>query len=130
MPDSDGKEYTIHFTALFSSSSSATTPLLFLHGWPGTFLEFLDLLDLLRKKYSAKDLPYNVVVPSLPGYAFSEGPSLDRQWSLQDASVLVDKLMVGLGLSGYVSQGGDIGSFMSRILSVDSEHCKAVHRKY
>jgi len=88
------------------------------------------VLDVLRKKYSASDLPYNVIVPSLPGYGLSEGPSLDRQWSIQDASALIDKLMVGLGLKGYVAQGGDIGSYMSRILSVESEHCKAVHRKY
>lgn len=130
LPDSDGKDYVIHFTALFSTSTSPTTPLLFLHGWPGSFLEFLGVLDVLRKKYSASDLPYNVIVPSLPGYGLSEGPSLDRQWSIQDASALIDKLMVGLGLKGYVAQGGDIGSYMSRILSVESEHCKAVHRKY
>lgn len=87
------------------------------------------MLDLLRKKYSPSELPYNIIVPSLPGYALSEGPPLDRQWSKEEAASLIDKLMVGLGLTGYVAQGGDIGSYFSRILAKQSESCKAIHRE-
>ena len=44
-----------------------------------------------------------------------------------EACGLVDKLMTGLGLSGYFAQGGDIGSFYGRILAADHESCKALH---
>lgn len=129
IPDSSGKEFSVHFIALFSTSSTAT-PLLLMHGWPGSFLEFLPMLSLLKQKYPANELPYHVIVPSLPGYGLSEGTNTERQWSMSEGALMLDKLMVGLGLSGYVAQGGDIGSYFARILAVESEHCKAVHREY
>ena len=49
---------------------------------------------------------------------------------MQDQAGILDLLMAGLGFSdGYIAQGGDIGSFIARILGATSEHCKAVHRK-
>jgi len=96
----------------------------------GSILEFLPVLEVLRKKYTSSTLPYNVIVPSLPGYAFSEGPSLDRQWSMQDGAHMMDKLMVGLGLKGYVAQGGDIGSYFCRVLAKESDSCKAMHLNF
>jgi microsomal epoxide hydrolase len=98
-----------------------------MHGWPGSFLEFLPMLGLLKQKYSAADLPFNVIVPSLPGYGLSEGANTERQWSMSEGAHMLDKLMAGLGLSGYIAQGGDIGSFFSRILAVESENCKGIH---
>lgn len=85
------------------------------------------MLDVLRKRYTPESLPFNVIVPSLPGYGLSGGPTLDRQWSAQEGAMMMDKLMVGLGLTGYVTQGGDIGSFFSRILATESDSCKAMH---
>lgn len=124
-----GTRLNIHFVALFSERKDAT-PLLLLHGWPGSFLEFLDVLDILKGKYGPGELPFHVVVPSLPGYGYSSGPPLDRDFKCEDIAGVMDKLMVGLGFGdGYVTQGGDIGSFVSRILGKISTSCKAVHRK-
>ncbi|KAK5708553.1 hypothetical protein LTR17_020586 [Elasticomyces elasticus] len=125
--EDSGFDFEIHFIALFSKKKDAV-PLTLLHGWPGSFLEFLGTLDVLREKYTPEDLPFHVVVPSLPGYGYSNGPPLDKDFDVQGIARVVDKLMVGLGFGGgYISQGGDIGSFVSRVLAVNAEACKAVH---
>lgn len=116
----------IHFAALFSTKKDAL-PLLFLHGWPGSFLEFLPLLDILKKKYTPETLPYHVIVPSLPHFGLSSGPS-DVELTLDAAARLMNQLMLDLGFGkGYIAQGGDIGSFITRILSATSAECKAFH---
>lgn len=123
----EGFKHKIHFIALLSQKQDAA-PLLLSHGWPGSFLEFLGALDEFRTKYSEKDLPFNIIVPSLPGYGYSNGPPLDKDFKVEDASAVLDKLMIGLGYGdGYIAQGGDIGSFISRVLGTTSTACKAVH---
>ncbi|PYH45409.1 epoxide hydrolase family protein [Aspergillus saccharolyticus JOP 1030-1] len=118
---------TIHFVGLFSKKADAV-PIVLLHGWPGSFLEFLPLLSLLRDKYSPEELPFHVVVPSLPGFTLSSGPPLDKNFTGGDTARVVDQVMVNLGFEGgYVAQGGDIGSKIGRILAVDHDACKAVH---
>ena len=125
--DSEGNDITVHFLALFSEKPDAI-PIAFFHGWPGSVLEFLDLLDILRKRHSPKDLPYHVIVPSLPGYAYSSSPPLDKDYSTDLAADAMDKLMVGLGFgSGYLAQGGDIGSHISRFLAARYHACKGMH---
>lgn len=119
--------FDIHFIALFSKKPDAV-PLLLLHGWPGSPLEFLGALSVLMEKYTPDTLPYHIVVPSLPGYAYSSGPPLDRNFDTEGIARVVDRLMVGLGFgSGYITQGGDIGSFVSRVLAVRMESCLAAH---
>jgi microsomal epoxide hydrolase len=78
----DGRAYSIHFVALFSERKDAV-PILALHGWPGSFLEFLPILRLLKEKYTSATLPYHIVVPSLPGYGFSYAPPIDRDFRLE-----------------------------------------------
>ncbi|KAJ5124278.1 uncharacterized protein N7515_008103 [Penicillium bovifimosum] len=118
---------TIHFVGLFSERKDAV-PLLLLHGWPGSFLEFLPMLQKFKDEYTPETLPYHLIVPSLPGYAFSSGPPLDRDFGTGDIARVVDQLMKGLGFgSGYIAQGGDIGSRIARHLGADHESCKAVH---
>lgn len=66
-------------------------------------------------------------MPSLPGYTLSSGPPLDRNFGYNDAARVLDRLMVGpLGFeSGYVVQGGDVGSAIARCLGSGSyESCK------
>lgn len=122
--------YQIHFVGLFSEKSDAI-PICLLHGWPGSFLEFLQLLTALQKKYPAKDMPYHVVVPSLPGYAFSSGPSTTKNFETADVARIMNKLMVGLGFeNGYAVQGGDIGSMVARIMAEQSDSVKAVHLNF
>ncbi|KZF25282.1 alpha/beta-hydrolase [Xylona heveae TC161] len=126
----DGNKYDIHFVALFSKKKDAV-PLMLLHGWPGSFLEFLPLLQELQSKYTPETLPYHVIVPSLPGYAFSSRPPLEKNFALKDASYLLNEVMLSLGFGdGYVVQGGDIGSRLSRVMSVLYPSCKAVHLNY
>jgi microsomal epoxide hydrolase len=124
-----GFTFDIHFLALFSKKADAV-PVLLLHGWPGSPLEFLGALSVLMEKYTPDTLPYHVVVPSLPGYAYSSGPPLDQNFNTEGIARVMDKLMIGLGFGGgYITQGGDIGSFVSRVLAVTAESCLAAHCK-
>lgn len=123
----DGVVIDVHFMALFSEKPDAI-PIAFYHGWPGSFLEFTKMLDLLRSKYSARDLPYHAIVPSLPGYAFSSGPPLDQDYSIEQAAEVLHNLMCGLGFeNGYLSQGGDIGSGICFIQAARFDECKSMH---
>ncbi|KAM3498059.1 hypothetical protein MY10362_008605 [Beauveria mimosiformis] len=125
--DADNDSLDLHFMGLFSEREDAI-PIAFLHGWPSSFASFMDILDFLKNKYSPKDLPYHVIVPSLPGYAYSSGPPLDKDYGLVKAASAMDNLMIGLGFkSGYLVQGGDLGSFISRILALTSDSCKGMH---
>ncbi|KAH7364659.1 epoxide hydrolase [Rhexocercosporidium sp. MPI-PUGE-AT-0058] len=128
-PKSVSTAHTIHFVALFSTNPSAI-PLTLFHGWPGSFLEFLPILTLLKDKYpDPKDLPYHVIVPSLPGFTISSPPPLDVDFDFGSVAKVMDQLMQDLGFGGgYVAQGGDIGSRIAKALG--DEHfptCKAVH---
>ncbi|KAK4503682.1 hypothetical protein PRZ48_004597 [Zasmidium cellare] len=125
--DDQGYKFNIHFIALFSQKPGAV-PLLLLHGWPGSVLEFLDVLNIFKSKYKPEDLPFHVIVPSLPGYGYSSGPPLDRNFNTEGIAAVMDKLMVGLGFGdGYIPQGGDVGSFVTRVLAVTSPSVKAAH---
>lgn len=89
----------------------------------GNFLEFLPILSILKSKFTAETLPYNVVIPSLAGYAFSSAP-VDKSIGTFDAARVVHKLMMLLGLKGYVAQGGDIGSAVARYCVTHHEECR------
>lgn len=83
------------------------------------------MLQLFKEEYTPTTLPYHLIVPSLPGYGFSSSPPLDKEYKSHDVARVMDQLMKGLGFGGgYVAQGGDIGSRISRVLAVDFESCK------
>ncbi|KAF2112622.1 Alpha/Beta hydrolase protein [Lophiotrema nucula] len=126
--DDDGYVFDIHFAALFSQKQNAA-PIAFLHGWPGSFLEFLSIMDIARNQYSAQDLPYHIIVPSLPGYTLSSDPPLDKDFTVEDIARITDKLMTGLGFKHYIGQGGDVGSYTCRPLALYPA-CKAVHLNF
>lgn len=130
LPIKDGDdELSIHFTALFSQKKDAT-PVIFMHGWPGCFLEFLPMLELLRTKYTPETLPFHAIVPSLPGYGLSSGPPTTRDFNSANAAGVLNTLMVQLGFgSGYIAQGGDVGYFLARRMSAAHDECKALHGK-
>lgn len=133
VPTGKGEVIDIHFVTLFSRAASPVKPLLLLHGWPGSFLEFLPMLDELAAKYSPATLPYHVVVPSLPGYLFSGSPPLDRDFGLEDVARIMDSLMVSvLGFGGvhYHCQGGDVGSRVCRILAAQYASCRGALLNY
>ncbi|PNS18936.1 hypothetical protein CAC42_6031 [Sphaceloma murrayae] len=126
--DDDGiSKWNMHFIALFSNNENAI-PIGFFHGWPGSVLEFLDMLDLIKNKYTPDTLPYHIIVPSLPGYAFSSGPPLTKDANRIDMSRVCQKVMHALGFEkGYLAQGGDLGSFVSRQAAQDDDACKGFH---
>lgn len=91
-------------------------PLLFCHGWPGSFLEVVKILPLLTA--SSPDGPsFHVVAPSLPNFGFSAQVSKPGFAPLQHAEVC-HKLMRQLGYDRYVTQGGDWGYIITRLMGV------------
>lgn len=105
------------------SADPAALPLLLTHGWPGSVLEFLDIVRPLAEGSPA----FHVVAPSIPGYGFS-GPTPDTGWSVPRVARAWAELMRGLGYPAYGVQGGDWGSFISRELGVlDAGRVVGVH---
>lgn len=85
------------------------------------------MLQIFRDEFTPSTLPYHLIVPSLPGYTFSSGPPLDKNFTTHDIARVMDKLMKDIGFeSGYVVQGGDIGSRVARVIAVDYESCKGM----
>ena len=85
----------------------------------------MPIFDLLKSRHSPDNLPYHVVVPSLPGYAFSSGPPTDKKFGIPEAVKLLNQLMNMLSFGdGYVAHGGDIGSKVARSLAATSPSCK------
>ncbi|KAL2060147.1 hypothetical protein VTL71DRAFT_9969 [Oculimacula yallundae] len=114
---------TIHFIHKRSASKSAY-PLLMVHGWPGSFYEFSRVINPLTDENSP--LPFDCVVPSLPGFCWSSGPP--RGWKLQDTARIFHKLMLRLGYNEFAVQTGDWGHWVGRELgSQYSDSCKAIH---
>lgn len=120
---------TIHYVHARSPHVDAT-PLLLSHGWPGTIVEFLDVIPMLTEpeRYGgdASDA-FHVVAPSLPGYGFS-GPTTDRGWDVARIARAFAELMARLGYDRYVAQGGDWGAqITTRLGATDAAHCLAIH---
>jgi len=79
----------------------------------------------LRSTYTPTTLPAHVIIPSLIGFGFSSAPPIDQEFVTLDNAYIIDELMRGLGFgSGYIAQGGDIGSIVSCLLSERFEACK------
>lgn len=100
-------------------------PLLFCHGWPGSFLEVKKLLPLLK---GGDSLPaFHVVAPSLPNFGFSSGVN-KKGFGLDQYAETLHKLMIKLGYTAYVTQGGDAGwSILRAVGLLYPESCKASH---
>lgn len=120
---------SIHFVHARSPHADAF-PLLLMHGWPGSIVEFLDVLPGLTDPEAhggrAADA-FHVVAPSLPGYGLS-GPTSSRGWDVRRVTGAFIELMRRLGYTRYGAQGGDWGAQLAtRIGSLDAEHCAAIH---
>ena len=106
----DGQQ--IHFIHERSDHPNAI-PLLLIHGWPGSFVEFLGLIEPLTRPATNRTPAFDVVIPSLPGFGFS-GPTTTRGWSPERMAKAFIVLMDRLGYSRYGIQGGDWGSTIAR----------------
>jgi microsomal epoxide hydrolase len=90
------------------SADADAIPLVLTHGWPGSIIEFLDAIPLLRERF-------HVVVVSMPGYGFS-GPTRERGVDVARVAAAVADVMAQLGYDRYVAQGGDWGALVTRYL--------------
>jgi len=112
----------IHFIHERSPNPDAV-PLLLVHGWPGSFMEFLELIEPLKNGSPA----FHVIVPSLPGYGFSSR-SMTGATNTNDIADIFVKLMSELGYDKFYAQGGDWGSgIVSQIGRAHPSRCFGVH---
>ena len=107
----------VHFLHVRSAEPDAT-PLMLLHGWPGSVVEFLDLIGPLTDPAAhggtAADA-FHLVIPSLPGYGFS-GPLTETGWTDGRTAAALTELMARLGYDRYGIQGGDVGAFIAPLM--------------
>ena len=119
----------LHFVHVRSPEADAL-PLLLVHGWPGTFADFLDLVGPLTDPGSHGSDPANafhVVIPSIPGHGFS-GPPTEAGWTHERCAKAYTELMTRLGYDRYGVQGGDHGSFQAPVVGrLEPERVVGVH---
>ena len=119
----------IHFIHEKGSGSNPI-PLLISHGWPGSIVEFLDIIEKLAhpERFGGdKEDSFNVVAPSLPGYGFSGSPK-EPIGPRKIADIFNNLMTKNLNYKSYLSQGGDWGATISNWLAYDySNACKGIH---
>ncbi|NIJ20666.1 pimeloyl-ACP methyl ester carboxylesterase [Sphingomonas naasensis] len=109
----------IHFIHVRSRHANAL-PMILTHGWPGSILEFLKVIDPLTNPTAhggrAEDA-FHLVIPSIPGFGFSAKPGAVG-WGSDHIGRAWSTLMLRLGYDRYVSQGGDCGSVISQRMAL------------
>jgi pimeloyl-ACP methyl ester carboxylesterase len=120
----------IHFLHVKSPEADAI-PLLLVHGWPGSVVEFSHLIgpltDPARHGGSPETPAFDVVIPSLPGFGFSV-PLASPEWGSRRTAQAFAEVMRRLGYDRYGAQGGDWGAFIAPDLGrVDPLHVIGVH---
>jgi pimeloyl-ACP methyl ester carboxylesterase len=119
----------IHFLHVRSPEPDAT-PLILTHGWPGSIVEFLDVIGPLSDPRSRGGDPadaFHLVIPSLPGYGLS-GPTHETGWGRYRTARAWATLMNSLGYARYGAAGNDAGSMISpEIGRIDPDHVVGVH---
>lgn len=106
-------------------------PIVLVHGWPSTFFEMTKLAPLLANPAAhggdARDA-FDVVVPSLPGFGFSEIPSERGMTKTRMAQLLADLMIEVLGYDRFAARGGDIGSGVAALMAMDyTKHVIGIH---
>ncbi|MEO8257743.1 MAG: epoxide hydrolase family protein [Acidobacteriota bacterium] len=122
----------IHFVHRRSTVPGAL-PLVLLHGWPGSFVEFTQISDLLVDPVGhggrAEDA-FHVVAISLPGYGFSDKPR-EARFTPERMAAVVATVMSRLGYQRYGVQGGDWGSVVGRMVALnDPTHVAGLHANF
>ncbi|KAL3468336.1 Alpha/Beta hydrolase protein [Aspergillus heterothallicus] len=122
----DGLE--VHYLHHISETPGAI-PLLFIHGWPGSFIEATKIIPLLTSGDGDKPA-FSVIAPSLPNFGFSS-PVKNRGFGLNQYAEALHNLMTSLGYKDYVIQGGGWGSFIARTMAQKyPTHTKAIHLNF
>src|SRR5262245_53256898 len=114
-------ELDIHFIHVRSRHENAL-PLIITHGWPGSVIEMLEVIEPLINPTahggSAEDA-FHLVIPSLPGYGFSDAPK-EVGWDPSHVARAWDTLMQRLGYTRYVAQGGDVGAAVTDTMALQA----------
>jgi len=123
------EELDVHFIHVRSPEKDAL-PVILSHGWPGSTVEFMDVIGPLTDPVAhggdAADA-FDVVVPSLPGFGFSDKP-VGTGWGADRIAAAWDDLMSGLGYDRYVAQGGDWGALITTLIGAqDLGRCAGIH---
>ncbi|HEV2780229.1 MAG TPA: epoxide hydrolase [Actinophytocola sp.] len=109
----------VHFLHIRSADPDAL-PLILTHGWPGSVVEYLDVIEPLSETF-------HLVIPSIPGFGFS-GPTRETGWNRYRVAAAWKELMARLGYTRYGAVGNDAGSFISpEVGRLDPEHVVGVH---
>lgn len=115
----------IHFLHVRSPREDAL-PLLITHGWPGSVVEFLGVIDALTNPPPG-ELAFHVVAPSLPGFGFSGKPT-EPGWGVPKIAFCWIELMARLGYASWVAQGGDWGAIVTTALGmIKPSGCLGIH---
>ena len=104
----------IHFLHRRSARADAT-PLILTHGWPGSIAEFIDIVDELADPKEPGAPAFHVVVPSLPGFGYSDKPATTG-WGAGKIAAAWVELMERLGYDKFVAHGGDWGGVITTVL--------------
>ncbi len=116
----------IHFLHRRSSRADAI-PLVMTHGWPGSVVEFLGVIDALAEPADTNAPAFHVVAPSLPGYGFSGKPT-STGWGVERIAKAWTELMRRLGYVEWVAQGGDWGAAVTTAIGqLAPEGCRGIH---
>jgi epoxide hydrolase len=119
----------IHFAHARSPEPDAL-PLILTHGWPNTFVEYFDLIGPLtdpRSYGGDPDDAFHVVIPTIPGFGFSEPPKV-KGWGPERVARAWSQLMSRLGYGRYGAHGNDAGAIVSPWLGrLDPDHVVGVH---
>ena len=119
----------IHFLHVRSKHENAL-PIVLTHGWPGSVIEFLKVIGPLTDPTAhggTADDAFHVVIPSLPGYGFSDKPT-ERGWGIPHIARAWAVLMKRLGYTSWVAQGGDWGAGVTTWMAKQHvEGLKAIH---
>jgi pimeloyl-ACP methyl ester carboxylesterase len=105
----------IHFLHRRSARTDAT-PLILTHGWPGSIAEFVDVVDELADPKDAAAPAFHVVVPSLPGFGYSDKPATTG-WGTEKIAAAWVELMGRLGYGKFAAHGGDWGGNITTVLA-------------
>lgn len=119
----------IHFQHVKSSNNKnykITRPLLLLHGWPGSFIEFQKIVPLLIDPKDS-DINFELVIPSLPGYGFFEGGARPGLGTVEMGQIFI-KLMQRLGHNKFYAQGGDWGAIIvTNMAATNPQNVMGIH---
>jgi pimeloyl-ACP methyl ester carboxylesterase len=113
----------IHFLHIRSGNPNAT-PLMLIHGWPGSFADFVNVIEPLTNPKAGQEngvTAFHLVIPSIPGFGFST-PIKEKGWNMFRIAAAFTSLMEQLGYAKFAVHGGDMGAGITSIMSALAPH--------